>query len=109
MFEEILQIFTGLAGLGALISMLVNVGKAIGWVKDGMGDMVFKVLNLVGFIAVAVVYIFVGEFEWSGLDSVLQLLATVLGFVIQSLVGTETYKALRGTPVIGYSHELKEG
>jgi len=107
MLNEVLSIFTGLAGLGALISMLVNVGKTLGWVKDGMGDKVFKILNLVAFVAVAVVYIFVGDFEWSGVDSVFQLIATVLGFVVQSLAGKATYVAVRGTPVIGYSHSEK--
>jgi hypothetical protein len=108
MLNEVLQIFSGLAGLGALISMLVNVGKAVGWVKDGMGEKVFKVLNLVGFIAVAIVYIFVGDFDWGGLDSIFQLLATVLAFVVQNLMGKVAYFAIRGTPVLGYSHEDKK-
>lgn len=106
-FEDVLTIFTSLIGLGALISMLVNVGKAFGWVKDGMGEKVFKVLNLVAFVAVAVVYIFIGDVQWQGLDSIFQLLATVIGFVLQNFAGEVTYKALRGAPAIGYSHSQK--
>lgn len=108
MFNDILSIFTSLVGLGALISMLVNLGKWLGWVKDGMGEKVFKVLNLIGFVAVAIVYIFVGDMEWGGIDSILQLLATVIGFVLQGLAGEITHYALRGTPVIGYSFTQKE-
>lgn len=106
-FDEILTIFAGLGGLGALISVLVNIGKTIGLVKDGMGEKVFQVLNLIGFIAVALVYIFVGDFEWAGLDSLFQGLSVVLGFVFQFIAGKVTYTAVRGTPVVGFSHELR--
>jgi len=105
MFESIVAIIASMAGLGALISMLVNVGKALGWIKDGDGDKAFKVISLVGFIAVAVVTIFFEAFDqWGEVDAILQLVSVVIGFVLQIWAGQKTYEVTRGTPIIGFSH-----
>ena len=41
MLEEILAIIAGMAGLGAFVSMLINLLKAIGLVQDGQADKAF--------------------------------------------------------------------
>ena len=47
MLEEIVMIIAGMAGLGAFTSMLINLLKAIGLIKDGQGDKAFKIADLI--------------------------------------------------------------
>ena len=42
MLEEILKLIAGMAGLGAFTSMLINLLKVAGLVKDGQADKAFK-------------------------------------------------------------------
>ena len=104
MLEDILGLLAGLAGLGGLISVLVNLLKAIGLVKDGTSEQWVQGFNLVAFIAVAVVYFMKVQVDWAQIDGWLGVLATFIGFVVQ-LFGTKvTYAVTRGAPVIGFSY-----
>lgn len=104
MLEDILRLFAGLAGLGGLISVLVNLLKAIGLVKDGTSEQWVQGFNLVAFIAVAVVYFMKVQVDWAQIDGWLEVLATFLGFVVQLFGSKVTYAVTRGAPVIGFSY-----
>ena len=107
MLEEILRLLAGLAGLGGLISVLVNLLKAIGLVKDGTSEQWVQGFNLVAFIAVAVVYFMKVQVDWAQIDGWLGVLATFIGFVVQLFGSKVTYAVTRGAPVIGFSYSNK--
>ena len=104
MLEDILSLLAGLAGLGGLISVLVNLLKAIGLVKDGTSEQWVQGFNLVAFIAVAVVYFMKVQVDWAQIDGWLEVLATFIGFVVQLFGSKVTYAVTRGAPVIGFSY-----
>lgn len=104
MAEDVLAVLAGLGGLGGFISILVNVLKRFGVVLDGTADMWVKGLNLLAFIGVSVVYFLNVPVDWGGVNSVLVFGTTLLGFVVQLLGSRVTYTAVKGMPVIGFSH-----
>lgn len=106
--QDIVAIIAILAASGSLISMIVSVLKLLGVIQDGNSGKVAKVLDLLLFAAVAVVYFVKIEVEWSTVNAYFVLAAYVLGLVVQIFSSEVTYKALKGTPVIGYSFEEKE-
>ena len=107
MLEDILRLLAGLAGLGGLISVLVNLLKAIGLVKDGTSEQWVQGFNLIAFIAVAVVYFMKVQVDWAQIDGWLEVLATFIGFVVQLFGSKVTYAVTRGAPVIGFSYSNK--
>ena len=104
MLEEILMIIAGMAGLGAFVSMLVNLLKAIGLIKDGQGDKAFKIADLIVFVAVTVVYLLKVQVDWAQVNEWLVLLTALLGYVVSVFSGEFTHETIKGTPLIGYSY-----
>lgn len=107
MLEEIMLLLAGLAGLGGLISVLVNLLKAIGVVKDGTSERWVQGFNLIAFVAVAVIYFTKVQVDWAQVDGWLSVLATFIGFVAQLFGSKITYAVTKGTPLIGYSYSNK--
>jgi hypothetical protein len=108
MLEEIVMIIAGMAGLGAFTSMLINLLKAIGLIKDGQGDKAFKIADLVVFVAVAVVYLLKMQVDWAQVNEWLVLLTALLGYVVSVFSGEFTHDTIKGTPLIGYSYSEKK-
>lgn len=106
--EQLFASFLALGGVAALVAILVNVGKQIGWVPDGSAPTAALGLNLVAFVAFVLLKIFAPEMDVAGLDAGAQQLATilvqVLAFVMQLGASRVANAAVRGTPIIGYSH-----
>ena len=107
MTENILGLLAGLAGLGGFISILVNVLKLLGIVKDGTSEIWVQGFNFVAFVAVAVIYFLQVPVDWGQIDGILVFATTVLGFVVQMFGSKLTYSATRGLPVIGFSFSKK--
>lgn len=104
MLDDILLLLAGLTGLGALISAIVNILKVVGVVKDGTSDKWYQILNLIAFIAVAVIYFLNVPIDWANIDEWMHLLTAVFGFVLQILGGEVAYKTFKGKmPLVGYS------
>ena len=108
MLEEILAIIAGMAGLGAFVSMLINLLKAIGLVQDGQADKAFKVADLVIFVIVTVIYLTKAPVDWALVDEWLVLLTALLGYVVSVFSGKFTHDTIKGTPLIGYSYSEKK-
>jgi len=108
MLEEIVMIIAGMAGLGAFTSMLINLLKAIGLIKDGQGDKAFKIADLIVFVAVTVVYLLKVQVDWAQVNEWLVLLTALLGYVVSVLGGQLTHSTIKGTPLIGYSYSEKK-
>lgn len=108
MLDNILLIIAGLAGLGAFISIFVNVLKKFGLVKEGQGEIWFQSINLVVFLAVSVVYFMKIEIDWTEVDEWLKLVTFLLGYIVQITGGEVMYKSIKGTPVVGFSYSIQE-
>lgn len=108
MFGNIVAEFATLVGFAALVSVIINVLKMFGVVKDGTADKWVAIFNLVGLIVLVVVRIFFPEFDVAGIDAKLAGLATVASYIISYIVmllGSKlTYLAVKGLPVIGKSN-----
>jgi len=104
---DILAIIGILAASGALVSMIVSVLKLAGIIKDGDSGKAAKIIDLVLFVVVAVIYFLKIEVNWSTVNAYFILAAYVLGLVVQIFSSEVAYKALKGTPVIGYTFSDK--
>lgn len=103
--------WTALIGFGALIAVLINIGKALKIVKDGTATIWSTGLNLIGFIVLVVLRVVQPDFSFESLDPVAQNIATVLssifGIILQLLGSYGTHTRLAGVPVIGKSFTLE--
>lgn len=104
---DITAILAILAASGTLVSMIVSILKLFGVIKDGDSGKVAKILDLLLFVAVAVIYFLKITVDWSTINAYFILAAYVLGLVVQIFASEVTYKALKGTPVVGYSFSEK--
>lgn len=112
MLEQVLLIFGSLLGFAALVSLLVNVGKYFGIVKDDTADKWVAGLNLIGVLALYLAKLFIPDFDPMPINSVMQELALV-GTYILSFVGMIfgsrlTYSLTKGLPVVGKSFTTKD-
>ena len=91
--------------LGGFVAMLVNVGKVIKVVKDSTALNWVAGFNLLAFMAVNVVCLTDVTVDWGNLNHWMELLATAGSYVLTLVGSFISYKALKGVPVIGFSHE----
>lgn len=96
-----------LAGFGALVAALVNIGKQIGIVKDGQAPTYSTGLNLIGLVVLFALKVFAPEVSVEGLDAtaaqVAQLLTVAFGLIVQLGGAQFAHGLLRGVPVVGKS------
>lgn len=108
MFEQILVEFGALVGFAALVSLVINVLKVFGVVKDGTADKWVAGFNLAGVLALLVVKQFFPELQIQPVDNLLGEIAVVgsyiLSYVVMILGSKLTYMATKGLPVIGRSN-----
>ena len=105
---EMLIGFTSLAGIAALISLIINVLKVFGVVKDGTAQMWSAGLNLAAMAILFALKIFVPDADITAVDQKISLLVpvltTVLGYIVQLLSSKLTYFAVKGLPIVGRSN-----
>jgi len=110
-FADLFSQWIALAGAGALIACLINVGKALGWIKDGQAVTWSTVLNVVGMIGLLLLKLFKPDADLVVIDGfasqVAQALMILVGLVTQMLSSKGTHIALKGVPVIGKSFTLE--
>lgn len=109
--EQLLVIVLSLGGSAAAIAALVNTGKAVGLVKDGAAPTASLLLNVLLFVGVALAGVFAPALDLSKLDGIAgdlaQILTLVLGIATQLGLTKKSAEALKGLPVIGFSHSAK--
>jgi hypothetical protein len=109
LFEQLMV----LGGFAALISVIINVLKTIGVVKDGQAGMWSAGLNLAGLIALFATGIVAPEFDISGLDEniaqIAEILSLIFAFITQNWIskGTHTVFSSGQVPIIGRSFSNK--
>ena len=106
--EPIFAAALALGGAAALIAALVNVGKQIGVVPDGKAPTASLLLNLVLFVGVALAGVFAPTLDLVKLDGIAgdlaQILTLAFGIATQFGLTKQIAEALKGAPVIGFSH-----
>jgi hypothetical protein len=107
MLPDILLLVASLLGFSALVSLLVNVGKFFGLVKDDTADKWVAGLNLIGVLALYFTRMFIPDFDPTPIDSIMQEIAMVGAYVmsfVSMIFGSRlTYAITKGLPVIGKS------
>lgn len=102
--------FAALAGAGALIALVVNVGKTLGVIKDGQAPTASLVLNLAGVAALIALQVFQPGADVAALDGVAGQIAsagvTLFGLFVQLYGSKLGHGVVAGVPVLGKSHSL---
>lgn len=102
--------FGSLAGVSALVSVLVQLGKILGLVKDGTANQWTSGFNLIAFIGLVYFGVFQPSIALDVLDGyaaqIAQIALFVLGFIVQMTVSKPTYDALKSArvPLLARSH-----
>jgi hypothetical protein len=102
----------GMAGFGACVSVLVNLFKELGWVKDGTAPTWVTGFNVAGIAALFVAQAAGAQFDLASMDAKLgdvARLAVTVGELVIALGGSKIfYSVVKGTPGIGASNTLKK-
>lgn len=110
-FEGLLAQWLGLAGIAALIAVLINVGKLAGVVKDGQAQTWSAGLNLAGLIALFVLRIFKPDFDIGIIDEQAAALANaavvIIGYITQLLSSKLAHLAFKNVPMLGTSFSVE--
>jgi len=100
--------FASLAGVAALITVVINIFKTFGIVKDGTAQTWSIILNLVGLIVLVYLRVFQPNVDIAGVDqqadSLANILIGILGFVVQIGSSKGTHSLLSGVPLVGKSN-----
>lgn len=111
---EVIIEFLKLGGVAAVMSVLVNLGKSVGIVKEGKVDYWVAGMQVIG-VGVAAYFGFTKPdlvAEWLKVaDEEAQKIATVIGYILSVIVaikqsGFEYKNFLRGLPVVGKSFSI---
>ena len=109
-FNSLLATLAGLSGFAAFVAAFVNIGKSIGFVKDGTAANWSAGINLVGLIALFVTGVVGVDLDLIGIDAQLAAFAeialVIFGYITQ-LIGSKVFhEALRWVkaPFIGKSN-----
>lgn len=106
-FNELVALLVSLGGVGAVVAMLINVGKSVGFVKDGQAPAWRTGLNILGLAVLFLVKIFKPDFDVAGFDAQAAQFAAVASTVVAYLVeigaSELAHKYLKGVPLIGKS------
>ena len=109
--KQIVSTAASLVGFGALISILVNIAKTVGWIKNDQATLWVVGGNLALILAVYVLQFFGQVDILTVLDAQVGTFAGILvmtsGFVLQVLSSKATHYALKGTPLVGKSFTLE--
>src|SRR5271157_1189204 len=108
-FNSFVIFFGSLAGVGALITCLVNIGKTVGWIKNGQAQTYVIGFNLAGLVGLFVLGVVKPDVNIQGLDAqagqIAGILMLVFGFIWQNFASKFIHnQVLSGTPVIGMSY-----
>ncbi len=107
-FNSLVLQFGALAGVAALITALVNIGKVAGLVKDGTAQTWSAALNLLGIGMLLALQVFRPDVDILGLDAQVAQFANVLvvvaGYVVETGLTKLVHNILKGVPVAGKSN-----
>jgi len=107
---SLLTQFMALAGVGALVALIVNILKTAGVVKDGDAITWATGFNLAGLVLLFFLKVFAPAADIGQLDGIAATIAQigvlVLGLITQLLGSKVGHLSVRGTWIIGKSYSL---
>lgn len=86
----LVALLVALPGFAAVVAALVNIGKAVGLVKDGYAAIWATGLNLLGLVALFVATLVVPDFDILTADTLLGQLAQLGGLVLSIVLQLAT-------------------
>ncbi|MBE0573328.1 hypothetical protein IH575_00290 [Candidatus Dojkabacteria bacterium] len=111
MLDQVVVLVGSLVGFSALISLLINAAKWIGWVQEGQAQKISAGANLILILVVYFLRLFIPEFDIVGLDPIMSEAAAVgtliLSFILQLGFGKVTHETVKGLPIVGKSFSLE--
>ena len=116
MLDTVLSVilqFSTLAGFGALLAALVNIGKQFGLISDGTAGRWFAGLSLAAIGALVYLKLFQPQIAVEFVDAqaavLAQILLLVLGYVVQLGAGMTSHSIFAGLklPWVGKSYSGK--
>ena len=106
-FQNLVTQWLGLVGIAAVISVIINILKLAGVVKDGTAQTWSAGLNLLGLVVLFALKIFRPDVDLAGIDEQAAAIANVamviIGYITQLLSSKLAHLALKSVPVIGAS------
>jgi Mg2+/Co2+ transporter CorB len=110
--EALLTLVMSLAGVGSLVAVLVNIGKAVGLVKDGQAPMYTTGAGLLVMVILFIAGIIKPDFDVAGTDTVVgqvaQILSMIFSLVWPLISARLTHNAIKGTPILGKSYSQEQ-
>jgi hypothetical protein len=111
--DALLVQLAGLAGAGSAISLLINVGKSVGIVKDGTSQNWSAGLNLVLLIGLLAANVYKPGIDLAGVDKqvsdFVQVGVVIFTYILQLAASKAANQAIQGVPVAGKSFASKAG
>lgn len=112
MLEQVIVQVASLVGFAMLITLLINVAKFLGLVKDGQADKVSAGANLILILVVYGFKLFRPEFDFANVDPIVQEAATVgtliFTYILQLYGSQLTHNTVKGLPIVGKSYSLEQ-
>jgi len=106
--DQLLIEFGALVGVGALIAFLINLGKSVGFIKDGTAANWSIGFNLVGLCALFASKVIAPDLDVAGIDQELADFMAVLGpfvaYVVQFISARVVHDKFRGVFLVGKSY-----
>lgn len=109
MFNEIVTYYASLAGIGALVAVLVNLGKTLGFIPDGWAKRAAALGNLLAFAVVFLLQVLELPVSIPALDESAAFLAQVFTLLVQLASSQAAHTLLKGLPWVGTSYSLQAG
>lgn len=105
--EDFIFLFGALVGIPAVITVVINVLKAMGAVKDGQGEKWAQWMNFAAFITLFVLGQFFPEVDLGSVDEFALQIANLGAFALALLpigmkVSGVAHDAMAGLPLIGH-------
>jgi hypothetical protein len=103
-------VLPSLVGVAALITVITNILKQVGWVQDGTANQWSAGLNLAGILVLVLLKVFRPDLTYDVIDSTAAGIANILlvfsGYILQIIMSGKVQDAIRGIPVIGKSFSV---
>ena len=103
---DIVAILAILGAAGSLVSMIVSIFKIVGLIKDGDSGKVAKILDLLLFVAVAVIYFLKITVDWGTINAYFVLANGSYSYDV-TITGATSYTKLRFSEPCGGQCVLK--
>lgn len=108
MFDNLLVQLAGLAGFATLFTLIINILKSVGVVKDDTAPVWSAGFNVAGLVVLYVLGIVKPGFDVGGADvqvsGFVAAITPIINWVIMMASSRVAHNAIRGVPLLGKSN-----